>query len=177
MQQGIHSIQSKRRMTGPNHNPFVALARNGCTEETGEAYGFNLIYSGNFAIDIETDTRGCSRLLMGINPIACIVICIGKGAAAGWISGLVYRLLAKKSELAGVVTAGVVCPIVNTGILVIGLLLFFNSTIQSWAGGQNMLYYVIFGLMGINFVVELLVNLVLSSGITSVIKYAGKGRN
>ena len=40
-----------------------------------------------------------------------------------------------------------------------------------------MLYYVIFGLMGINFVVELLVNLVLSSGITSVIKYAGKGRS
>ena len=88
-----------------------------------------------------------------------------------------YRLLAKKSELAGVVTAGVVCPIVNTGILVLGLLLFFNATIQSWAGGQNMLYYVIFGLMGINFVVELLVNLVLASGITSVIKYAKKGRS
>ena len=68
LQHGIQSIQSKRGMTGPNHNPFVALARNGCTEETGEAYGFNLIYSGNFAIDIETDTRGCSRLLMGINP-------------------------------------------------------------------------------------------------------------
>ena len=40
-----------------------------------------------------------------------------------------------------------------------------------------MLYYVIFGLMGINFVVELLVNLVLASGITSVIKYAKKGRS
>ena len=120
---------------------------------------------------------GVVMLLMGINPIACIVICIGKGAAAGWVSGLVYRLLVKKSELAGVIAAGVVCPIVNTGILVLGLLLFFNSTIQSWAGGQNMLYYVIFGMMGINFVVELLVNLVLASGITSVIKYAKKGRS
>ena len=42
---------------------------------------------------------GVVMLLMGINPIARIIICIGKGAAAGWISGLVYRLLAKKASL------------------------------------------------------------------------------
>ena len=116
-------------------------------------------------------------LLMGINPIGCIVICIGKGVMAGWISGLVYRLLAKKSELAGVVTAGIVCPVVNTGLFVVGMLAFFSATLESWAGGQAILTYAIFGLAGINFVVELLVNLVLSSGITSVIKYAGKGRS
>ncbi len=65
---GIQSIRSKRGMTGANHNPFVALTAPGCTEETGEAYGFHLIYSGNFAIDIECDTREFSRLLIGINP-------------------------------------------------------------------------------------------------------------
>lgn len=68
LQHGIQSIQSKRGMTGANHNPFVALAKQGCTEETGEAYGLNFVYSGNFAIDIEVDTRGCPRVLMGINP-------------------------------------------------------------------------------------------------------------
>ena len=100
---------------------------------------------------------GVVMLLMGINPIACIIICIGKGAAAGWISGLVYRLLAKKKRACGRCYRGRRLPDSEHRILVIGLLLFFNSTIQSWAGGQNMLYYVIFGLMGINFVVELLV--------------------
>lgn len=68
LQHGIQSIQSKRGMTGPNHNPFVALARQGSTEETGEVYGLNFVYSGNFAIDIEVDIRGCPRVLMGINP-------------------------------------------------------------------------------------------------------------
>ena len=38
------------------------------TEERGEAIGVNLVYSGNFALDVEVDTRGCPRLLAGINP-------------------------------------------------------------------------------------------------------------
>ncbi len=68
LQHGIQSIHSKRGMTGPNHNPFVALPRRNATEEVGEVYGMNFVYSGNFAIDIEVDTRGCPRVLMGINP-------------------------------------------------------------------------------------------------------------
>lgn len=68
LQHGIQSIQSKRGMTGPNHNPFLALAKSTATEETGEAWGMNLIYSGNFAFDVEVDTQGCPRVLMGINP-------------------------------------------------------------------------------------------------------------
>ncbi len=68
LQHGIQSIRSKRGMTGPNHNPFVALPRHDANEERGEVYGLNFVYSGNFAIDIEVDTRGCPRVLMGINP-------------------------------------------------------------------------------------------------------------
>ena len=36
LQHGITSIQSKRGMTGSNHNPFVAFARPSTTEESGE---------------------------------------------------------------------------------------------------------------------------------------------
>lgn len=68
LQHGIQSVQSKRGMTGHNHNPFLALADHTATEETGEVWGMNLIYSGNFAFDVEVDTQGCPRVLMGINP-------------------------------------------------------------------------------------------------------------
>lgn len=68
LQHGIQSVRSKRGMTGPNHNPSLALPKAQTTEDTGECYGLNFIYSGNFAIDIEVDTRGCPRVLMGINP-------------------------------------------------------------------------------------------------------------
>lgn len=68
LQHGIQSVQGKRGISGPNHNPFAALVSSDCTEETGEAYGFNFVYSGNFAIDVEVDSLDCTRLLMGINP-------------------------------------------------------------------------------------------------------------
>lgn len=119
---------------------------------------------------------GTVMLLMGVNAAACIFVCVLKGVGAGWLSGLVYSAAAHRNEHAAVIAAGIVCPVVNTGLFIVGMLLFFTSTLESWASGQGLLYYVIFGLTGINFLVELAVNLVLSSGITTIIKY-GKGRN
>ncbi len=68
LQHGIQSVQSKRGMTGHSCNPVLALPRHTATEEQGEVWGMNLIYSGNFAIDVEVDAQGCPRVLMGINP-------------------------------------------------------------------------------------------------------------
>lgn len=137
----------------------------------GGVFGLVVLLGGIFGWD-----GGTVMLLMGLNPIGCILICIGKGILAGYLSWLAYRAIEKKSPLAAVVTAGIVCPVVNTGLFILGMLVFYGSTLQSWAGGQNVIYYAIFGLAGINFVVELLVNLVLSSGITTVIKYAASRR-
>ena len=64
----IQSIQSKRGSSSHNHNPFVALKAHGATEENGEVYGVNLIYSGNFSIEAEVDCLNATRLLAGINP-------------------------------------------------------------------------------------------------------------
>ncbi|WP_322175848.1 alpha-galactosidase [Acutalibacter caecimuris] len=70
LRHGTQSICSRRGMTGHNHNPFVALLRQGAGEEQGEAVGVNLVYSGNFSIEVEVDAWGCPRLLAGINPDA-----------------------------------------------------------------------------------------------------------
>ena len=66
---GIQSVASKRGSSSHNHNPFVALVDDKGGEDFGNAYGFNLVYSGNFSADIETDYYDCTRLVMGINPI------------------------------------------------------------------------------------------------------------
>lgn len=102
-----------------------------------------------------------------------IVTCILKGAAAGFLAGLVYKLLEKKGTLPAVITAGVVTPVVNTGIFLIGCRLFFYDTIKAWAEGAGFASagaFMIFGLVGVNFLVELAVNLVLSSAIVSIIR-------
>lgn len=148
----------------------AALYGPGAGAILGGVFGFVVLLTGVFGWD-----GGTVMYLMSLNALGCILICIGKGAAAGWISGLVYRLIAKKNIHLGVVVAAIVCPIVNTGIFIIGMMLFYMSTLKSWAGGQAVIYYAIFGLTGVNFLVELAVNLVLSSGITSIIRY-GQGR-
>lgn len=136
----------------------------------GGVFGLVTLISGLTGWD-----GGTVMYLMGIAPFACILVCVGKGVAAGWCAGLVYSAIEKKNRHVGVVAAGIVCPVVNTGVFIIGMLLFFTSALESWANGQGLMYYVIFGLTGVNFLVELAVNLVLSSGITAIIKYA-KGR-
>ena len=134
----------------------------------GFVFGLVVLVTGLMGWD-----GGVVMLLLSQNAIGCVLICLVKGTAAGWIAGVIYEWLSKKNDLAAVVTAGIVCPVVNTGLFILGMLVFFTSTLESWASGEAMLYYIIFGLTGINFVIELAVNLVLASGITRII-HAGK---
>ena len=63
---GIQTVSSRRGVSGHSHNPFAALAQREATEESGEVFGFNLVYSGNFSIHTEVDGENCARLVMGI---------------------------------------------------------------------------------------------------------------
>lgn len=117
---------------------------------------------------------GTIMLLMSQNWLACILVCLAKGTLAGWTAGLIYNLVSAKSVDLGVICAAIISPIVNTGIFILGMLLFFMSTLESWAGGQAVVYFIIVGLTGINFLVELAVNIVLSSGISRIIRTVKK---
>ncbi len=65
---GIQSISSARGASSHVHNPFLALKRFDTTEHSGEAFGFSLVYSGNFLGQVEVDSYNVTRVLMGINP-------------------------------------------------------------------------------------------------------------
>jgi alpha-galactosidase len=65
---GNQSIESRRGSSSHNHNPFIALLSRDCTEEFGQAYGFSLVYSGNFLAQAEVDQYKTTRVSMGINP-------------------------------------------------------------------------------------------------------------
>lgn len=109
-------------------------------------------------------------MVWNASPILCILVCMLKGVAAGYVSGLVYRLLSKKNDIVGTVAAAIVAPIVNTGIFILGLVICFRPLLFAWAGESDVLYYVIFGLTGINFLVELVVNVVLSPIIVKILQ-------
>lgn len=65
---GIQSIGSLRGASGIMTNPFIGLARPETNENSGEIYGFALIYSGNFLGQIEVDSYDVSRITFGIHP-------------------------------------------------------------------------------------------------------------
>ncbi|WP_019913939.1 alpha-galactosidase [Paenibacillus sp. HW567] len=65
---GIQSIYSLRGHSSHNYNPFIGLKRKETTEFLGEAIGLSLVYSGNFLAQVEADTYGVTRVMMGIHP-------------------------------------------------------------------------------------------------------------
>lgn len=137
----------------------------------GFVLGFVVLLSGIFGWD-----GGFVMMLMPQNAFATILICLVKTTVAGFVAGWVYELIAKKHPLGGIITAGILCPLINTALFVLGMVVFFMSTLEGAAGGETVLYYIIFVLAGVNFLVELAVNMVLASGITRIIA-AGKNRS
>ena len=93
------------------------------------------------------------------------------GGAAGVVETLVDNEVA-------VALAAVACPVVNTGVFLIGCLLFFMETISAWADaaglGANVGQFMIVGLVGANFIFELLFNAVLSPVILRLIRIGKK---
>ena len=112
-------------------------------------------------------------VLWNANPFLTAVICINTGALAGFWAGLAYKAVAKKNSLGGVITAAVVSPVVNTGTFIIGLTVLFNPVLVSWAGdaGSEVITYILVTLVGVNFLLELTLNLVLSTVIERIINY------
>ncbi len=134
---------------------------------------------------------GDAAAFLVVNPLGTILVVLLKGALAGLCSGLVYKALGNRGEKSAmpagdgkkkgvdlaVIAAAVICPVVNTGVFLLGCLIFFLPTISEWAaamGFESVGRYMIFGLVGGNFIFELLFNIVLSPVIVRLIKV---GRN
>lgn len=115
------------------------------------------------------------------NPFLCFLVVMAKGALAGFCAGLVYRLVMKGQNsvsrgVVAVLLAGITAPVVNTGVFCIGMLLFFRGTLQAWAAGSDLFNYIIFGLTGVNFLIELGINVVFSPAIVTIIRAIQKSR-
>ncbi len=67
---GNQGFASSRNSSGADHNPAFALAAHNATESTGNVYGFILVYSGSFAVDVEVDPFRSTRITAGINPVS-----------------------------------------------------------------------------------------------------------
>jgi len=96
------------------------------------------------------------------NPALCFLVVMGKGILAGFASGIVYKMLKNLNPYLAIICAAIICPVVNTGVFITCMFVFFNDVLGSWAGGGNLVGYVLTGLVLANFVPELIINVILS---------------
>ena len=60
-------ISSGRGTSSPQESPFICLVRPSTTEESGEAIGISLLYSGNFYGCVQAEQFGTLRVQLGLN--------------------------------------------------------------------------------------------------------------
>ncbi len=119
---------------------------------------------------------GDAAAFLAVNAPGAVILCLAKGTLAGLCAGLVYKLAEKKSKILGTALAAVTAPVVNTGIFLLGCWAFFLDTVKGWAaaaGVENVGMYMLVGFVGINFVIELAVNVLLCPVVVRVVD-AGK---
>ena len=113
-----------------------------------------------------------TNLLFLSQPAFTVLICLGKGAAAGWVAGLIYKLLSHASSLWASVAAAAIAPIVNTGLFILGGLTLVRGTLEANLGAfgaDSVVIFLVIVCAGVNFLVEFGVNMVLSPAIYRII--------
>ena len=105
-----------------------------------------------------TGADASGQMMLALHPLITSVACVVKGTLCGAASAAMYQLLARRSGKAAVVAAAV-CPLVNTGVLYLVLVLFFDT---SWAA-------VLSAFMSVNFLLELAVNIVLAPAVLRIV--------
>lgn len=121
--------------------------------------------------------EGDAAAFMAVSIPGTLITVMAKGILAGLAAGAVYRLLAKHHSLVAIFAAALVCPLVNTGVFLLGCVVFFLPTITQWglaAGFADAGSYLIAGMVGLNFLVETAIDLVLSPTVARLVRLGHK---
>lgn len=114
-------------------------------------------------------------VLFSQHPVLTSLTCIVKGTAAGFCSGLAYYLIGKKNKVAAVFSASAIAPIINTGLFILGALLMSDTLNANFVqNGSTVIYFLIIDCAGINFLIELGLNLILAPSVYRIIKAVRK---
>ncbi len=121
---------------------------------------------------------GCAVLISGdaapfmaISIPGTIITVLAKGILSGVVAGLIFKLFKSKSFVLSVTASAISCPIVNTGVFLIGVFVFF---LKYYTDGGASVPAIIFSLIGLNFFIELIINIVLSPVIVRILDIRNK---
>ena len=131
----------------------------GCVYGEYVAAFLGFVFGGIVSIMVITGADPSGATMFSAHPIITVLTCLIKGILAGYLSALTYKCLKVKNEKIRVAIAAAICPIVNTITLYLSLILFFDTSLKALIGA----------FVSINFVIELLTNVLLAPGLTGLI--------
>lgn len=118
-----------------------------------------------------------TAFLFQARPLILTIMCIGKTTVAGAVCGLIFKFLKDKNIHAAVFVSALLIPIVNTGIYMTGIVMMkgaaaeFLSLSSSSAG---VVFGFVFGMIWLNFVLEMIINVIFAPALYRVIKVVKK---
>ena len=128
-----------------------------------------------FVFAVAVLISGDAAAFLAVSPIGTVITVVLKGVLAGFFAGLTYRALSGVNKILAVFVSAIVCPIVNTGVFLMGCSVFFMELISEWAVGlgfgTDVVRYMFIGLAGGNFLFEMLFNIVLCPIIVRLITF------
>lgn len=120
---------------------------------------------------------GGANLFLAVDVMGTLVTVLVKGTACGLVAGLVYKALEKVNRYVAVLAAAVVCPVVNTGVFMLGCIVFFLDDVPQLASmlGSSATGIALFWALAMaNFLFELGMNIVLSPAIVRILNIRKK---
>ena len=125
-----------------------------------------------------TFITGEAALFMTYSPFGTLLTLFLKGILAGLAAGFVYKALCKKHPIGAVTCAAVAAPVVNSGVFLLGCYVFIWDQLVGLAEQNHIsILTLIFGLVLMNFVIELVMNVVLCPTIFRVLQSATKNKH
>ena len=142
----------------------IVLAAAICGPLSGAVVGF---FNGLMAL-LSPSTLA---IFMPLSPIGTVLACLLKTTVAGLVAGFVFNALKNKNKIIGLLVSGFLVPVINTAIFAIFCLIFFRPFLESGVGENysNMWAYLVFGVIGINFIFEIVTTVFLSTAIGAAI--------
>ncbi len=134
------------------------------------------------SVQVITGAAGVmSTQMLQMAPVVTILVCLLKGILAGLGAGWIYKLLrGGKSNTVAVLLSAVSCPLINTGLFVAALFLFYYDLMVSYAAANALagaFAFVFISVVGLNFVVEFLINVLLVPVVLRLLAILTRGKH
>ena len=119
-----------------------------------------------------------TAFLFQTNPVILTIMCIGKTTLAGAVAGLIFNLIKKRNNHIAVIISSLIIPIINTGIYMFGIVLMKESVAEFCslsASSAGVVFVAVFGMIALNFVLEIAITLIFTPIVYRVSKIFKKG--